>query len=114
MQAENPYLDYLIDLSFQGLKRLFVLFMMVAFFFSFDQLVKNDMRTNDNIRKITSGQGDDYTATCLINYIIISQKLQNGSKRFKQTRSAWCWPKSNTANWFEWKSNSWNINIISI
>ena len=83
MQAQNPYLDYLIDLSFQGLKRLFVLFMMVAYFFSFDQLVKNDMRTNDNIRKITPGQGDDYTAACLINYIIISQKLQNGSNRFK-------------------------------
>ena len=25
----------------------------------FDQPVKNDMRTNDNIQKIAAGQGDD-------------------------------------------------------
>ena len=27
----------------------------------FDQLVKNDLRTFDNIRNIATGQGDDYT-----------------------------------------------------
>ena len=34
----------------------------------FDQTVKNDLRTYDNIRKISSGQGDDYTTTCLLDY----------------------------------------------
>ena len=28
----------------------------------FDQPVKNDLRTYDNIRKITTAQGDHYTA----------------------------------------------------
>ena len=28
---------------------------------NFDQTVNNDERTFDNIRKITNGQGDDYT-----------------------------------------------------
>ena len=33
----------------------------------FDQ-TKNDLRTYDNIRKIATGQGDDYTNGCLLDY----------------------------------------------
>ena len=29
-----------------------------------DQAVKNDLRTNHNIQKIATDQGDDYTADC--------------------------------------------------
>ena len=35
----------------------------------FDQLVKNDPRTYDNIRKIAAGQGDDYTTSYLRHYV---------------------------------------------
>ena len=34
----------------------------------FDQPVKNNKVTYENIRKITTGQGDDYTAGCLLDY----------------------------------------------
>ena len=34
----------------------------------FDQSVKNDWRTYDNIRKIVIGQGDDYTTRFLLDY----------------------------------------------
>ena len=34
----------------------------------FDQPVKNDKVTYENIRKIAIGQGDDYTAGCLLEY----------------------------------------------
>ena len=34
----------------------------------FDQPVKSDRRTYDNVRKIATGQGDDYTTGCLLNY----------------------------------------------
>ena len=34
----------------------------------FDQAVKNNLRTYHNFRKITIGQGDDYTTGCLIDY----------------------------------------------
>ena len=34
----------------------------------FDQPVKNDKVTNENIRKITIGQGDDYATGCLLDY----------------------------------------------
>ena len=34
----------------------------------FDQTVKSVMRTYDNIRKIATGQRDDYTTGCLLYY----------------------------------------------
>ena len=41
--------------------------------FFFDQPVKNNLRTYDNIQKITIGQGGDYTTGCLLhcNYFIM-------------------------------------------
>ena len=33
-----------------------------------DQLIKYDIRTYENIRKIATGQGDDYTTGCLLDY----------------------------------------------
>ena len=35
----------------------------------FDQPVKNNKVTYENIRKIATGQGDDYTTGCLLDYI---------------------------------------------
>ena len=34
----------------------------------FDQPIKNNKITCDNIRKIATGQGDDYTTGCLLDY----------------------------------------------
>ena len=34
----------------------------------FDQPIKNDLKTYDNIRKIATGQGDDCTIGCLLDY----------------------------------------------
>ena len=41
--------------------------------------------TYENIRKIATGQGDDYTTGCLLDYIYL---LQNYCSRFKQTTSS--------------------------
>ena len=35
----------------------------------FDRPVKSNMRTYDNIRKISTVQGDNYTNGCLLGYI---------------------------------------------
>ena len=40
----------------------------MEFFFFFDQSVKSDMRTYNNIRKIATGQTDDYLTRCLLDY----------------------------------------------
>ena len=34
----------------------------------FDQAVQSYTRTYDNIQKIATGQGDDYTTGCLLDY----------------------------------------------
>ena len=34
----------------------------------FDQSVKDDMRTYENIQKTATGQEDDYTTGCLLDY----------------------------------------------
>ena len=34
----------------------------------FDQLIKYYLKTYDNIRKIATGQGDDYITGCLLDY----------------------------------------------
>ena len=40
---------------------------------SFNQSVKNDLRTYDNIRKIATGQDNDYTSGCLLEYLYFKE-----------------------------------------
>ena len=51
----------------------------------FDQPVKNNLTTYDNIRKIAAGQGDDYTTSCLLDYNYFNNYNYNNcnSNRFK-------------------------------
>ena len=90
--AQNPNLNHLVEPSSQGVNRLFVLAfendndrtsddqyylptveikdynIVINGENFFDQPIKNNKITYDNIRKITSGQGDDYTTGCLLDY----------------------------------------------
>ena len=34
----------------------------------FNRPIKNDLKTYDNVRKIATGHGDDYTSGCLLDY----------------------------------------------
>ena len=49
----------------------------------FDQPIRNDLITYDNIRKLATGQGDDYTTGCLLDYDYFKKILQDDSNRFK-------------------------------
>ena len=90
--AQNANLNHLIEPSFQGINRLFVLAfenddqrisnkryyipnveikdynVIIDAKNFFDQPVTNDKVTYENIRKITIGQGDDDTTGCLLDY----------------------------------------------
>ena len=90
--AQNPNLNHLVKPSFQGVNRLFVLAfendddrtsykeyyvptigikdynIMINGENFFDQPIKNNKVTYENIRKIATGQGDDYTTGCLLDY----------------------------------------------
>ena len=49
----------------------------------FDQPIKNNLKTYDNIRKIATGQGDDYTTSCLLDYNYFNKYYKNDSNRFE-------------------------------
>ena len=90
--AQNPNLNHLNEPSFQGVNRLFVLAfendddrtsydeyylptveikdynIMINGEIFFDQPIKNNKVTYENIRKIATGQGDYYTTGCLLDY----------------------------------------------
>ena len=92
VQEQNRYLHFLIDPSFQGVYRLFVLSfaknggrtsdrryyllqveinyynVMIDGRNFFDQPVKNDLIAYENIREVATGQGDDSTTGCLLDY----------------------------------------------
>ena len=42
----------------------------------FDQPAKNDLRTYDNVQKITIGQGDDYATGCLLDYAYFKENYK--------------------------------------
>ena len=90
--ARNANLNHLIEPSFQGINRRLVLAfenddqktnnkryyipnvemkdynIIIDGKIFFDQPLKNDKVTCENIRKIAIGQGDDYTTGCLLEY----------------------------------------------
>ena len=90
--AQNPNFNHLVEPSFQGVNRLFVLAfendnhrtsneryylptveikvynIMINGENFLVQPIKNNKITYDNIRKIATGQGDDYTTGCLLDY----------------------------------------------
>ena len=90
--AQNRYLNHLVDPSFQGVNRLFVLpfeneddktshstyyipkveikgyNVMIDGKIFFDQPINSDFKTNENIRRIVTGKGDDYTTVCFLDY----------------------------------------------
>ena len=91
--SQNPNLNHLIEPSFQGVNRLFPLAfeadeqrtsskgcylpnveikknynVVINGENLFDQPIKDNKVTYENIRKITTGKGDDYTTGCLLDY----------------------------------------------
>ena len=42
----------------------------------FDQPINNDIKTYENIRKITTGQGDDSTTGCLLDYLYFKESYE--------------------------------------
>ena len=42
----------------------------------FDQPIKNNKVTYENIRKVVTGQGDDYTTGCLLDYLYLKDSYK--------------------------------------
>ena len=42
----------------------------------FDQPINSNLKTYENIRRIATGQGDDYTAGCLLDYSYFNENYK--------------------------------------
>ena len=49
----------------------------------FDQPIKSELKTYENVRKIPTCKGDDYTNGCFLDHCYFKQKLQNNCDKFK-------------------------------
>ena len=98
--VQNPNLNHLVEPSFQEVNRFFVFTfendaqkasskryylanveiknrkVMIDGKNLFDQLIKNNKITYENIRKIATGQGDDYTTGCLLDYLYFKENYK--------------------------------------
>ena len=98
--VQNRYLNYLINPSFQGVNRLFALsfenendrISHSTYYLPkveikdynvmndgrnfFDQPINSMNKTYENIRKITTGKGDDYTTGCLLDYCYFKENYK--------------------------------------
>ena len=101
---EEKYIRELLDLSYQGVKRLFVLAYnnisgnnqvsvdsYKKYFLPrvktenyniqidgrnfYDQPINDSIKPYDKIRKISTGQGDDYTTGCLLDFVYFEKNI---------------------------------------
>ena len=56
----------------------------------FDQPIKSDLKTYDNIRKIAAGQRDDYKTGCLLGCPYFKKIQQFNCNKFKQPTKIRC------------------------
>ena len=49
----------------------------------FDQPINGELKAYENIWKIVSGQGDNYTTGCLLDYSYFKKKILDDCNRFK-------------------------------
>ena len=83
-----------------------------------DQPINDLIKQYDEIRKISTGQSDDYTTGCLLNfayfknnYKLIALKLINWFNKIKSIR---CRFKSNSTNYFYWWNKSGSYNLLHL
>ena len=69
----------------------------------FDQPAKNGLRTYDNIRKIETSQGGDYTIGCLLDYNHFKKYYKVIARDLSKRQEFDADPKSKTVNEFYWK-----------
>ena len=105
---QNPNLNHLVEASFQGVYRLFVLAfendaqrtsnkryylpnveikyynVMIDRKNFFDQQIKYNKITYENVRKFATGQGDNYTTGCLLDYVYFKDNYKETAKNLSK------------------------------
>ena len=100
----------------------------------FDHSLKSDLKTYDDIRKIATGQGDDYTIGCLLDYpyfkkyyqliaidLSKQQKLVADPKAIQQinfngnlSRKKRCNNDSKVTEYYDFISYQYNVKSLNI
>ena len=112
--AQNPNLNHLVKPSFQGVNRLLALAfendysgcylpnieikdynIMINGQNFFDQTAKNNKVTYENIRKSATGQGDDYTTGCLLDYPYFKDSLKMNAVDLSKQQALDADPRAN-------------------
>ena len=119
----------LLNASFQGVRRLFVLAYVIAaspangeadiknnkkYFLPrgeinnynalingrnfYDQPINDLIKQYDEVRKVSTGQGDDYTTGCLLDYAYFKDNYRLIAIDFSKQKSFRCWSKINSTN----------------
>ena len=64
----------------------------------FDQPIKSYIKTYENIQKIATDQGDEYTIGCLLDYNYFKNYYKMIAIYLSNKTSTWCQSKSNITN----------------
>ena len=72
VENAEKHIRELLDSSYQGVKRLFVLAFDNAAIY--DQLINDLIKQYNKVRKVLTRQGDDYTAGCLLDCAYFEKK----------------------------------------
>ena len=125
---ENDYIRESLDSSYQGVKRLFVLayrnrgdnivtadshrryFLPRIKIKNYDieidgrnfhdQPINDLIKQYDEVRKVSIGQGDDYTAGCLLDFAYFENNYRLIAADLSKQKSFRSWSKSNSTNYF--------------
>ena len=139
---DNPkYIRELLDSSYQGVKRLYVLaydntkgdnrvsvdsnqkyFLPRVNIESYNiqidgrnfynQRINDLIKPYDEIRKLSIGQGDDYTAGCLLDFFYFKKNYKLIAADLSKQKSFRCSFKSNSTDYFYWHCKNNNNNLL--
>ena len=125
----EKHIRELLDSSYQGVKRLFVLAYdntagddqvsvdsFKKYFLPkvkienynmeidgrnfYDQPINDSIKQYGEVREVSTGQGDDYTTGCSLDFAYFEKEIQIDCSWLKLTKSLRCWFKSNSTNYF--------------
>ena len=132
---EEKYIKKLLDSSYQGVKRLFVLDYEITANDNdhnnqvsinsfkkyilprvkiencdieidgrnfYDQSINDSIKQYDEIKKISAGQGNDYTTGCVLDFAYFEKNYRLIAADLSKKKSFRCWFNGNSANYFYW------------
>ena len=68
----------------------------------YDQSINDSIKQYDEIKKISAGQGNDYTTGCVLDFAYFEKNYRLIAADLSKKKSFRCWFNGNSANYFYW------------